>query len=554
MSANTSASVSADSHNLRSRRHSPRLSDSTNAKSPLQAVFGVEPNRYLSSLHFTFRQLTHSSGTSTPISEHAPPSVFATKTARNLVRSQAKRRLFPTVDYESRVSHFDKDSEHHDFRGFFVLFWIALAIMVITTMLRNFSEFGYPLHFRQYETFTANIWELALADLLMVASTALTIPLHLLFKNSTGILRWEVGGVWIQSLFQLIWFAGWCSFPFYRHWTWTAQDFFTLHLIAILMKLHSYAFYNGHLARTLQRLNNLDKVRADVKLKSEATIKYAEDSDSDHSTTRVNDLLVSQLTQTKQSNTVMPVSELRDDLARELVSPFGNITYPQNITLANYLDFICCPTLCYELEYPRRAAISYMELFYKVLALFGCIFLLTVISEEYIMPVLDTAQTRLAYRQDWSDGCLIFAETASSLLFPFLGAFLLVFFSIFEYLCGAFAELTRKPSCNFSIFSKANIPTQSLQTASSTPTGGTLPTGSSSIVPGTFPSTTGSTATSTSPRERQCQNPSLHSSSFSSRLRHTNSSWAAARASFEAMDSLQCSRNYLLCLCSGRRG
>ena len=32
-----------------------------------------------------------------------------------------------------------------------------------------------------------------------------------------------------------------CRYPFIRDWSWTAQVFFTLHLLAIFMKMHSYA-------------------------------------------------------------------------------------------------------------------------------------------------------------------------------------------------------------------------------------------------------------------------------------------------------------------------
>ena len=42
-----------------------------------------------------------------------------------------------------------------------------------------------------------------------------------------------------------------------------------------------------------------------------------------------------------------------------------------------------------------------------------------------------------------SSGALTFAETVSRLLFPFMVTFLLVFLVIFEYVLGAFAELTR---------------------------------------------------------------------------------------------------------------
>ena len=142
------------------------------------------------------------------------------------------------------------------------------------------------------------------------------------------------------------------------------------------------------------------------------------------------------------------IVQLREDLAMELTSPEGNVSYPSNLSLTNFADYLLCPTLCYELEYPRAATRSYMELFYKVLAVFGCVFLLTVTSEEFILPVLDESRERLARvhaspQGSRQDSALIFAETVSRMLFPFMVTFLLVFLVIFEYVLGAFAEITR---------------------------------------------------------------------------------------------------------------
>jgi len=46
-------------------------------------------------------------------------------------------------------------------------------------------------------------------------------------------------------------------------------------------------------------------------------------------------------------------AELRDTLAFELTSPSGRVTYPKNFSLYNFVDYMLCPTLCYELSYPR---------------------------------------------------------------------------------------------------------------------------------------------------------------------------------------------------------
>lgn len=145
----------------------------------------------------------------TPIPHDAPPSVQATSSARKQVRDQQKKRMFPTVEFSARVSHFDPRSDYRDFRGFFVLFWVGLAIMVITTMLRNIKETGYPFQMRQRKVFLENIWEMALSDLAMTASAALVLPLHKLYARSKGWLRWKNGGMWVQSAFQCGWLAYW---------------------------------------------------------------------------------------------------------------------------------------------------------------------------------------------------------------------------------------------------------------------------------------------------------------------------------------------------------
>ncbi|KAF2091837.1 sterol o-acyltransferase-like protein [Saccharata proteae CBS 121410] len=372
-----------------------------------------------------------SSGRSTPIPQDAPPSVQATASARKQVRAQQKRRIFPTIEYAARLSHFDPKSEYHDFRGFFVLFWIGLAIMVGTTMLRNMKETGYPLAMRQYHLFTANIWEMGFSDLVMAGSTALSILLHKIYDRSEGNLRWARSGLAIQSLYQSAWLLFWTCWPFLRGWTWTAQVFFTLHLLVMFMKMHSYSFYNGHLSETRRRLAELDHPE---NASTAAAVKYPS------SQTHLSE--VTPEVQKEEDDKAESLSQLRDDLAMELVSPLGGVSYPQNVTIWNYIDFLFCPTLCYELEYPRTEKRQWMELFYKTLAVFGCIFLMTVTSEEFVMPVLDDAAVRLLATTTLFERGLVMAETISRLLFPFMVIFLLVFLVIFEYVLGAFAEIT----------------------------------------------------------------------------------------------------------------
>jgi sterol O-acyltransferase len=371
------------------------------------------------------------SGRSTPIPHDAPPSVQSISTARKQARAQAKHRMFHTINYVPRVSHFDPRSEYRDFRGFFVLFWISLTIMVITTGLRNIKETGLPLRVNVYKILSRNVLSLGLSDAAMVVSTALSLPIQKMTRGKTGLLRWRKAGIWIQSIFQAAWLFFWVQWPFLLGWTWTAQVYFALHTLTFLMKMHSYAFYNGHLSEAERRLRELDQPEtADL---AEA-VKYPS------SPSRLQEFGSDSSPEERES--LEQLTQLRQDLATELTSPLGQVTYPQNLTLYNYVDYILCPTLCYELEYPRTANIRWLELFYKTLAVFGCIFLMITISEEFITPVLAESAIRLKVVHTFSDRSLILAETTSLLLFPFMITFLLVFLVIWEYILGAFAEIT----------------------------------------------------------------------------------------------------------------
>ncbi|KAH6641387.1 MBOAT, membrane-bound O-acyltransferase family-domain-containing protein [Chaetomium tenue] len=395
------------------------------------------------------------SGRSTPVPLDAPPSVKSLSTARKQVRAEQRRRLFPTIEFASRVSHFDPNSDYRDFRGFFNLFWIGLAIMAITSMLRNIKDTGYPLRVEIWSLFTVKLWHLAIADFLMVATTAVSLPLQHLVRAAPngGRLTWAKGGMAIMSVYQVLWLAFWIAVPFLLGWTWTSQVFFLLHTMVLLMKMHSYVFYNGHLSETEKRLRSLD----DPSTASRGPVYLYPTPDNPMGT----------MASPKRSGAGGEVegdgegkedapgdsdeiAQLREDLARELTSPIGTITYPANLTWPNYVDYICCPTLCYEIEYPRNDKIDWQNLFSKIAAIFGCIFLLTIISEEFILPALVDASQRLDPALRTADSALtalevllILAETISWLLFPFMLTFLLVFLVIFEYVLGACAEITR---------------------------------------------------------------------------------------------------------------
>jgi sterol O-acyltransferase len=168
---------------------------------------GMYPSPCFAEIH----SANTSSGRSTPVPQDAPPSDHSISSARKQIRAEHRRRLFPTIEYASRVSHLDPTSDYRDFQGFYVLFWIALTIMAITTMLRNIKDTGYPMRVQIWALFTVKVWELGVADALMVASTAISLPLHRMFRNSSTF-HWAGAGMAIQSIYQVLWLAFWVSY------------------------------------------------------------------------------------------------------------------------------------------------------------------------------------------------------------------------------------------------------------------------------------------------------------------------------------------------------
>jgi hypothetical protein len=179
-------------------------------------------------------------------------------------------------------------------------------------------------------------------------------------------------------------------------------------------------------------------------------------------------------------------TELREKLAFELTSPSGRVTYPQNLTLNNFVDYMLCPTLCYELSYPRTERIRWGKVAEKAAAVFGCIFLLTVVSEEFILPVMTEASKSIEAAQQSSEVALILLESISMLLFPFMVTFLLGKCLSHPPFHMRVLIPHKSSSLSSNISSVPSPRSHVSATDTSTVTGGTPPTGSSSHGNGTY--------------------------------------------------------------------
>lgn len=133
-------------------------------------------------------------------------------------------------------------------------------------------------------------------------------------------------------MWQGAFLGGVVGWAFFREWEWPQTVFIVLHCLVLLMKQHSYAFYTGWLSNQYLRRNRLQKELASLPDTPSENLTRTESATED------------------RERLVQDIEQADRDLTGKVV---GKNMYPNNITFANFLDYMLCPTLVYELEYPR---------------------------------------------------------------------------------------------------------------------------------------------------------------------------------------------------------
>jgi sterol O-acyltransferase len=208
----------------------------------------------------------------------------------------------------------------------------------------------------------------------------------------------------------------------YRHWPWTHTVFFVLHSIVMLMKQHSYSFYNGHLSELHKTRKSLQKTLKSLEdkvptqspssttpaarslsidyLKSKPTEADINQRRRESLHNEVGNSEIHQVVSTIQSGNPLDLEQIQtfermikweiDALSQDLkgkASTSGK-SYSNNLTLKNHFEFIVLPTLVYELEYPRTDTIDWLYVLEKALATAGILFIMQLVAQTFIYPVV----------------------------------------------------------------------------------------------------------------------------------------------------------------------
>ncbi|KAI1845109.1 hypothetical protein JX266_008656 [Neoarthrinium moseri] len=390
----------------------------------------------------------------------------------------SRREKLRDMVFTRQFSAFDRQNQaaaNSPFQGFYVLFWISVALLIVKMGADNWRKTGSPLGTNEIMKymFRRDVVVLLLSDGVMCGLTGFGLVLQNLILR--GWLDWNRTGWILQNVWQTLFIGGVIGLTLLRDWPWTHTVFFVMHGLVMLMKQHSYAFYNGHLSSVYKKRRQLEK-----KLKLLEHISPVNSPSQTNLPTSA--LSTSHLShrpsasEYRERRMSMSKGNLADDIERitraidsdesldaDQVHLFERMikweidaltdelkgkaqdpkrSYPNNLTFTNQYEFIGLPTLVYELEYPRSDSINWAYVAEKLSALFGVIFVMIMVSQAYIYPVV--IRTIMMKEEGWTlaERFREFPWMLSDLVFPFMMEYMMAWYLIWETVLNTIAELT----------------------------------------------------------------------------------------------------------------
>ncbi|KAL0930217.1 sterol o-acyltransferase [Colletotrichum truncatum] len=387
---------------------------------------------------------------------------------------------FSDLVFTRQFSTFDRQNHQAAnslFHGFYTLFWLAVALFVLKIGAANWRATGNPLGTNEIMKgmFRRDVVVLLASDGVMCGITGFSWILQRLIFS--GYLDWDRSGWIIQNIWQTIFIGGVVGLTLIRDWPWTHTVFFVLHGIVMLMKQHSYAFYNGDLSTAykkrkylLSKLKQLEQVAPinspSATSPSASTISLSHlanppcAAEMEGRRQSVNHVRSSETTdldrisQAIESGEPLDAEQVRvferiikweiDGLTDELKGKATSVlrAYPNNLTAANHYEYIVLPTVVYELEYPRSDSIDWYYVAEKTAATFGIIFVMIMVSQAFIYPVVMQTVAMKEVGMPLAERFRYFPWMLSDLVFPFMMEYLMAWYLIWETILNILAELT----------------------------------------------------------------------------------------------------------------
>lgn len=323
------------------------------------------------------------------------------------------RLKFLDVRHTAAPALLELEAAHQsEFWGFYTPFWLAVAILTISVAVktvRHHGLLGAIQQLRVVEILVADIVGVALSDLGLYLGLYVSFGLQYLCKKLVILWRWS--GFLVQSIYEIGYFVGVMMYLEFVSYGWIAKVFLVLHSLVMLMKMHSYAFYNGYFWSLSEELEFSEKCLSEEK----------------------------ELSAPEQKALRKSVDFCKLEMAHSAQDEKNR--FPANITLVNFFWYTMFPTVVYEIEYPRTATINWNYICRKVLGVFGIIGVMIAVAQEIVYPL---AVRALELRElTFADKLMEYPFLLLDMLPPFFLLYILVFFLIWDQILPALAELTR---------------------------------------------------------------------------------------------------------------
>lgn len=153
-------------------------------------------------------------------------------------RKSGSKQLRALVTFVPRPSHFGSQEAGSDqFRGFFTLFWMFLALFSIRTFVQSQDATGSVLSLQFATLLSEDLLGLMLSEIVLFSGSLLAVPLVKAIQH--GWIKYEWTGVVIQHTYQALMLAVAVKWTFDRQWPWVQSGASAPSQASVILRLTS---------------------------------------------------------------------------------------------------------------------------------------------------------------------------------------------------------------------------------------------------------------------------------------------------------------------------
>lgn len=337
---------------------------------------------------------------------------------------------------------FDAPSfKNSEFHGFYILFWLIVGFFILRDICHAYIDqsrtfYNMPV----LRIFLSGLPGIALTEVAMYLSSYGAYVIQYLCLHQW--ITWSRSGWIFHLVYESVFIVFWIYFVA-QHVVrdqWIGRVFLVLHLLVILMKIHSYGFYNGYLWSILHELQFSEECLNNLESK---TSKMPEGYSLEDTRVLLTDSIAfckyellhqSQELEKAKDNAVLDKSSA--DLCNTLIK------FPHNINMHNFFAFSMYPTVVYELVFLQTKKVRWKYVAEKMCALVGVVSLMLIVADLTINPLVEKCNETRGVRMSIFERLNFYFLVLVDMIPPFFFEYLLSFYLIWDTILNAIAELS----------------------------------------------------------------------------------------------------------------